>query len=166
MIEKILVPLAFSRFSKGIIDYAADLAEATGAEMIIVNVIHSRDLEAVAKITSYGYHVDVSHYVDTLKKERREELKKLLENLSLADDKVSYTFCTGDPATELIEMVLDKQIDTVVMGVKNRDIRHIFTGSVAEQMFRKCPVTLISVRDDEVRSRLTRKFLQHHKEKK
>lgn len=166
MIQRILVPIAFSPYSKGILNYAADLAEATGAELIIANVIHSRDLEAIQKITSYGYEVDVERYVDTLKKERREELQILLKDLTLADEKVSYTFCIGDPTSELIQMVLDRQVDTVVMGVKTRDIRHIFAGSVAEQMFRKCPVTVISVRDEELQAQLAKKFLRHRKERK
>lgn len=165
MIKRILVPVAFSAYSKGILDYAAGLSQATGAELIVVNVIHSRDMEAVSKISSYGYDVDVKHYVDVIKEERREKLKELLQGLTLADDKVSYFFCIGDPATRLIEMALDHEVDTVVMGVKTRDIRHIFTGSVAEQMFRKCPVNLISVREDDIRERLARKFLRHQKKK-
>ncbi len=165
MIQRIMVPIAFSRYSAGVLNYAADLAAATGAEVVIVNVIHSRDMEAVSKIASYGYDLDVQRYVDTVKQERREEMKKLLQGVTLADDKVSFFFCIGDPATRLIEMALEHKVDTVVMGVKTRDIRHIFTGSVAEQMFRKCPVNLISVREKELRNRLAKKFHRHHKEK-
>ncbi len=166
MIRRIMVPLAFSPYSAGVLNYAAELAGVTDAELIIVNVIHSRDMEAVSKISSYGYDLDVQHYVDTVKQERRAELKKLLQEMTLADDKVSFFFCIGDPATRLIEMALEYEVDTVVMGVKTKDIRHIFTGSVAEQMFRKCPVNLISVREEELRNRLTKKFLRHHKEQK
>ncbi len=166
MIRRILVPIAFSPYSIGVLDYATELAKATKAELIVVNVIHSRDMEAVSKISSYGYDVDVKHYVDVVKEERREKLRGLLQELKHDTEEVDFYFCIGDPATRLIEMALKHEVDTVVMGVKTRDIRHIFTGSVAEQMFRKCPVNLISVREEEIRERLTKKFLRHHKERK
>jgi nucleotide-binding universal stress UspA family protein len=158
MVKKILVPLAFSKYSKGILNYAADLAKCTGAELIIASVINERDLEAVDKITSYGYKVDVEHYIETIKKEKLEQLNKLLKDLTLPDDKVTYTFCTGEPTNELLKLVVDRKIDMVVMGVKGKDIRHIFTGSVAERMFRKCPVTIVSYRGEEIASRLRKRF--------
>ncbi|MCP4343431.1 MAG: universal stress protein [Desulfobulbaceae bacterium] len=161
MIKKILVPIAFSKYAKGILTYAADLAESTGAELVVVNVINERDLEAVDKITSFGYKVDIEHYMDTIKKERRAELTVLMESLTLPDEKVTFTFCVGDPTYELLKIVVDQKVDAVVMGVKTNDIRHIFTGSVAERMFRKCPVTIVSYRDDEISESLLKKFTRH-----
>ena len=70
MRKKILVPIAFSVYSQGIINYAASIAGPLGAEMMIVNVINERDLEAVERIASYGYKVDGEHYVRTIKDER------------------------------------------------------------------------------------------------
>lgn len=158
MVKKILVPIVFSKYSSGILSYAAEIASATGAELIVANVINERDLEAVSKITSYGYKVDVEHYIETVKKERLEELGVLLEKLTLPDEQVTYTFCLGEPTQELLKLVVDRNVDMVVMGVKNRDFRHIFTGSVAERMFHKCPVTLVSYRGGEVGDRLRRRF--------
>lgn len=161
MITKILVPLAFSKYSKGILRFAADLAAATGAELLVANVINQRSLEAVNKITSFGYNVDVEHYVETIKKERREELKKIMGEVTLSEQQATLTFCVGDPANELLKMVIDRGVDVVVMGVKAHDFSHIFTGSVAEKMFQKCPVTVISYRDEEISDKLRRKLIRH-----
>jgi len=161
MSTKILVPIAFSQYSQGIIDYAASLAEPLGAEMMIVNVINERDLEAVERITSYGYKVDSEHYVHTIKEERLSLLAKLTAHLTLPDGQVSFSFRVGDPATELLKLVVDDNIDMVVMGVKTRDIRHLFTGSVAEQMFSRCPCTVVSYRDGETRERLKKRIMKH-----
>lgn len=166
MIKKILAPIAFTKYAKGIVSYAADLAALTGAELLIANVINERDLEAIDKITSYGYKVDVAHYTETVKKERREKLDMLTKDLTLPDEMVNFTFCVGDPTNELLKLVVDQTIDTVVMGVKDNDIRHIFTGSVAERMFRKCPVTVVSYRDDEVSEKLLKKFTRHRNREK
>lgn len=161
MVKKILVPLAFSKYSQGILNYAAGLAAITGAELIIANVINERDLEAVDKITSFGYKVDVDHYMDTIKEERRRELGRLLAGLTLKDEKVTYTFCAGDPTNELLKLVVDRDIDMVVMGVKAKGLHHVFTGSVAERMFRKCPVPIVSYRGDDIASGLRRRITRN-----
>jgi len=161
MVKKILVPLAFSKYSRGILSYSADIAAATGAELLVVNVINERDLQAVDKITSFGYKVDVEHYVETIKKEKRKELVKLIGELSLPDGKVSYMFSIGDPTDELLKIVIDQDIDMVVMGVRNKEISHLFTGSVAERMFQKCPVTVVSYRGEEISDRLRKRFERH-----
>ena len=159
--KKILVPIAISKYSQGIINYAASLAGPLGAEMLIVNVINERDLEAVDRITSYGYKVDTEHYLQTIKEERRELLKKLTADLVLPDGQVSFTFRVGDPAMELLKLVVDSEIDMVVMGVKARDISHLFTGSVAEKMFSRCPCTIVSYRDEETCARLEKRIRKH-----
>jgi hypothetical protein len=52
-----------------------------------VNVINQRHLDAVDKTTSFGYKVDIGHYMESLKKERREELEKMKSSLTLAEEK-------------------------------------------------------------------------------
>lgn len=163
MVKKILVPIAFSKYSQGILNYAAGIAEPLGAELLVVNVINERDLQAVNKIASFGYKVDTESYLKTLKGEKREELKKLTESMTLPDELVSFSFRVGDPTNELLKLVVDKNIDMVIMGIKTHDVRHIFAGSVAERMFRKCPVTVVSYRDEEISERLLKRFMRHRK---
>ena len=55
MLNKILVPIAFSKYSESILDYALKLAKPHGAKLLIVNVISEKSLEAVEKISSHGY---------------------------------------------------------------------------------------------------------------
>lgn len=158
MIKKILVPLAFSKYSRGILDLAADLAEPLGAQLLVVNVINERDLDAVHKITSFGYKVDTDKYIEIIKKERRDDIVKMTEHLTLPDEKVSFTFLVGEPTSELLRFVVEEEIDMVVMGIKAKDLRHVFAGSVAERMFRKCPVPIVSYRGDDVAKRLTKRI--------
>jgi nucleotide-binding universal stress UspA family protein len=47
------------------------------------------------------------------------------------------------------------------MGVKNRDISTLFTGSVAERVFHRCPATVISYRDPEIATHLRKRVLKH-----
>jgi nucleotide-binding universal stress UspA family protein len=160
-VQKIMVPLAFSQFSRRLLDYAASLAEALGAEIILVNVINERDLAAVDKISSFGFKVDSEHYVETVKKERRETIAEMASQLSLADDRVSFVFLIGDPSTELLRFVVEAEVDLVVMGIKTRDLQHIFAGSVAERMFRRCPVPIVSYRGGDTKEQMTQWVRKH-----
>ncbi len=161
MINRILVPIAFSRYSQTILNYAAELAEPIGAELFIVNVINERDLQAVNKIASFGYKVDSKNYVDIIEKERKDEIKRLTGQLTLADDKVSFSLLVGDPTSELLRYIVENRIDLVVMGLRANDIKHVFAGSVAERMFRRCPVPIVSIRGDDVAERLRKRVYKH-----
>ena len=161
MIKKILAPLAFSPYAEGILRFAADLAKAFGAQLAVVNVINERDLEAVRKITAFGYKVDTEHYLQTLIQERRDELSKLLARVGLDEEAVDFHFEVGNPAEKLLQLVVKENVDGVVMGVKNRDIRTLFTGSVAERVFQRCPVTVISYRDEDISAHLRKRIERH-----
>ena len=160
-LKKILVPIAFSKYSQEILTFASDLAAQLGAEILIVNVINERDFEAISRITSYGYEVDEEHYLSTIQKERTSQLEEMVKKLSVPEDKISFDFKVGNPTNELLKTVIDEKIDLVVMGIKSKtDMEYIFTGSVAEKFFRRCPATIISYRDDENSERLRNRFLK------
>ncbi len=161
MIRKILVPIAFSNFSEGILKYSADLAKAFGAKLLIVNVINERDLESIQKISSFGYNVDAEHYLHTLQKDRQEKMTDLLQKTGLADEMSSFSFQIGNPAEKLLQMVVKENIDTVVMGMRERDISTLFTGSVAERMFQRCPATVISYRGKDIATHLRERIEKH-----
>ncbi len=161
MVKKILVPIAFSKYSLGILNYAADLAAPMDAELCVVNVVDDRDLDAVNRITSFGYKVDSDKYLEIIKNERREEIKNLSEHLTLPDDKLSFTFLVGDPTSELLRAVVEMEIDLVVMGIKAKELRHVFAGSVAERMFRRCPVPIVSYRGKDIAERLRKRVYKH-----
>jgi len=160
MLRKILVPIAFSPYAKGILGYAYSLAKPLGATLLIANVVNERSLEAIEKISGHGYKVDGDKYVATIQKERIAQLEQMIDELNIPDDDYDYTFLVGDPATELLRLAVRKEIDLVVMGTKTRELRHIFTGSVAERMFRRCPVPVVSYRDKDIAKELERKIFK------
>lgn len=163
-IKKILVPIAFSQYSKGIYQYAAQMALALNAELIVVNVINERDLRAVERITSYGYDVDEDHYISAIKEERKSKLNEVIQDSPLAEEKVTFGFRCGNPADELIGLVIEEEIDLVIMGTKAKiELEHVFTGSVAEKLFRRCPAPVLFYKDDSIVKKLEKRFLKHHK---
>lgn len=147
-IEKILVALGFSDYAKETFDYAVALADGLGAELIIGSVIRARDVEAVGMISSLGYEVDGKHYIEGIKKARREMLEKILKTSPYTHDRIRLIFKVGHPVEKLLRMIVQEDVDMVVMGVKGRsDVESVLVGSVAEKLFRKSPVPVVSFRD-------------------
>jgi nucleotide-binding universal stress UspA family protein len=154
-IKKIMVALGFSEYAQGIFNYADMLAAKLGAEMIVANIINSRDVEAVTAITNMGYDLDPERYIKELKAERRDAFEEIAKSATLARDSIRLVLQVGNPIDELLKIIQDENVDLVVMGVKGRtDLEHILIGSVAEKLFRRAPVTVISYRDEKNRQRL------------
>ena len=158
-IKKIMVALGFSDYAQGIFDYADNLAEKLGAELIVANIINSRDVEAVTVITNMGYDLDPEQYIRELKEERRNAFEKVAKRTSLARDSLKLIVQVGNPIDELLKIIVRENVDAVVMGVKgSTDLEQIFIGSVAEKLFRRSPVTVISYRDEKNRERLRKRI--------
>ena len=158
-IKKIMVAVGFSEYAEGIFNYADKLAAKLGAELIVANIINSRDVEAVSAITNMGYDLDPERYVKELKDERQSAFNEMAKNASLSKDSIKLILAVGNPIDELLRIIIDENVDLVVMGVKGRtDLEHILIGSVAEKLFRRSPVTVVSYRDEKNRQRLRKRI--------
>jgi nucleotide-binding universal stress UspA family protein len=147
-IRNILVPIAFSRYSPGLLAYAAALAQRLGAELLVVNVINVRMIEAVSGVESMGYRVDTEGYRRSLEEERRGLLREMLDKASIPSDRLRVVFKVGHPFEKLLQVIEEERPDLVVMGTKaHSELEHILLGSVAEKMFRHSPVSILSYRE-------------------
>ena len=154
-IKKIMVALAFSEHAKDIFNYAVGLAKPAEAELVVVSIINSRDVQAVRKISAMGYDVDGEHYIEGIRKEREEILAQIIRASAFPSEKISTIFRVGNPVDELLKITVEKDIDLIVLGIKGHtDVEHFFIGSVAEKLFRRSPVPVISYRNKKQAERL------------
>ncbi len=159
MVKKILVALEFADYTKETFDYAVSIADRFGAELIIGSVINHRDVEAVSAISAMGYKVDGEHYIKGVKEERRKMLEDILETSPYTHDHIRLVFKVGHPVEKLLGIIVQEDVDLVVMGVKGRtDANAVLIGSVAEKIFRKSPVPVVSFRDPKSAERLRKRI--------
>ena len=152
---KILVAAGFSQYTEGLITYAAAIAKSMNAELIVASIINARDIDAVGTIAAMGYEIDGENYVAGLKEERQQELDLILKKVEHLPENVRTIFKTGNPSDELLKIAVRENVDLIIMGIKGRtDLEYLFVGSVAEKMFRRSPIPVLSYRDEATAERL------------
>ena len=155
IIKKIMVAVGFTHYSEELLGYAAGIADSIGAEIIVVNIINSRDVEAVGAIAAMGYEVDSEHYVSGVEEERRRALEQMLKKISFPAERIRSVFKVGHPVEELLKFAVKENVALIVMGIKGRsDLEHMLVGSVAEKVFRRSPIPILSYRDEKSAQRL------------
>lgn len=153
--KKILVATGFNQYTEDLLKYAAGIAKSMSAELIVASIINSRDVEAVGTIAAMGYEVDGENYVAGLKKERQQQLDDILKKVALVPEKIRTIFKTGNPSNELLKIAVKENVDLIIMGIKGRtDLEYFFVGSVAEKVFRRSPIPILSYRDEANAERL------------
>lgn len=152
-INRILACIDFSEYSVMTLGYALEFVKDEDTEIIVLNVIHQRDINGFNAAIGYlplsvDYH-NVENYVKEKKKDRQGRLKQLIkENFFDEKSMMSIKIDVGIPSEYILEIIETENIDLVVMGNKGRgNISRALFGSTAEKVFRHSPVPVVSVRD-------------------
>jgi nucleotide-binding universal stress UspA family protein len=148
-VKTILVAIDFSQYSPQVLRFAAGLAKDLGAELVAVNVINQRDVEALEMVQRDFPGLSLEKYIQNVSSERMKLLDKLLAEetgQSLAKKRVIKV---GVPFKEILGAVQEAKADMLVMGTKGRgNLTGVLFGSTAEKVFRRCPIPLVSVRPE------------------
>ncbi len=154
--KQIMVAVGFTDdYTEGLLKYAAQISQSLNAGLVIASIINSRDVEAVGTIAAMGYEVDSKQYVAGIKEERLQTLDQILKKISFPAEKTRTIIKIGHPTAELLKIAVNEKVDLIIMGIKGRsDLEYVLVGSVAEKVFRRSPVPILSYRDEKNAERL------------
>jgi nucleotide-binding universal stress UspA family protein len=134
-IHTILHPTDFSPNSDYALHLATALARDHGARLIL---LHVRPIPTVV----YGYG-------EAVLPPETEDLQAELERVHVGDPnvQVSRHFEEGDPVTQILNVAEESHVDLIVMGTHGRrGLSRLVMGSVAEQVVRRAPCPVLTVR--------------------
>ena len=152
-LKRIMAALDLSGFSEATFLHALALAKALEGELegelVLLNVINSRGLEALDQLAAEGYGFSREKYIETITSERKARFQS--EYLSRAGEvPTELRFAVGLPYDEIIKAARVGEIDLIVMGTKGRsNLAGTLFGTTAEKVFRRAPCTVVSVRGPE-----------------
>ncbi len=153
--KRIIAAIDFSDYTKQIIGHAMTLADSLSSDLLIVNVINQREIDttytALNRMQKKDFHrISVQTCTDQIKEERAEKMEELKQECDFGELNVSFLIRIGVPFKELMDVIQKEGADLVVMGVKGRsELADVLVGSTALKMFRRCPVPLITVREEQ-----------------
>lgn len=136
-IRTILHPTDFSERSEYALRLACALARDHGSHLVILHV-------ASVPVVVYGEGV-VPPDSEDYRQEKEEQLKRL--TLPGFTGHASRRVKEGDPAAEILGLAQDLPADLIVMGTHGRTgLERLLMGSVAEQVVRKAPCPVLTVK--------------------
>ncbi|MBU0943380.1 MAG: universal stress protein [Proteobacteria bacterium] len=159
MSNKILVPLALADYKNSLFQFAVEQARKTNADLILVHVIEEKDVKAIRNIASYGFHVNEEQLLQSIRQDKEEKFARLLKVTDYPHEKITNKLLVGDPVDELLQFAIREDVDMIIMGIRGKsDLLHTFTGSVANTMFRRSPISILSYRDPISAERLRKRI--------
>ncbi|MBP2251461.1 universal stress protein [Halarchaeum nitratireducens] len=143
MYDRILVPTDGSPESEDAIDEAMELAELTGATVVALYAVDTRDYTALpeAKWTTLQ---------DELYAEGEEAVAAVAERGDEEGIPVEKIVAEGSPHEVILDTVTDEDCDAIVMGTHGRSgVERFLLGSVTERVLRHAEVPVMVVRVGE-----------------
>jgi nucleotide-binding universal stress UspA family protein len=142
--RRILVPIDFSESGRVIFDYALDVARDRGAEVLLLHVV---GIPVAPFDPAYGVAADPRLLLE-LQAGAEKGLADLAATVRPGDRVAVRTkVVTGAPSREIVREAREGGADLVVIGTHGRTgLRHVFLGSVAENVVRLCPCPVLTVR--------------------
>jgi nucleotide-binding universal stress UspA family protein len=144
------VAIDFSQYSPQLLRFAAAMAHDFGAELVVVNVINQRDVDALEMVQRDYPTLSLQKYIQTISSDRMRLIDKLLAE-EAADENLpkKRVIKVGVPFREILGAIQEVKADILVMGTKGRgNLAGVLFGSTAEKVFRRCPIPLVSVRPE------------------
>lgn len=143
-INKILVPIDFSDYSKSALKYAVNFAKVFNAEMYLIYVV-----EPVIYPPDFSMgQIAIPSVTVEMDERAKEELTKLAQQEIPSEIKQQIIIKTGKPFVEIIETASEEDIDLIIIATHGHSgVEHILFGSTAEKVVRKAPCPVLTLRE-------------------
>jgi len=144
-LKRILVPIDFSDCSKKALQYALPLAKQHQAAITLLYVVPTTSYAA----GEYG-GIDYASLEADARASADKTLAALVVDEIRGEVSADTVVCTGTPAPEIIEVAKRLPADMIIVSTHGRTgLKHVFLGSVAENVVRHAPCPVLVVRERE-----------------
>lgn len=133
MYEQILVPLKWDLSDEAVIEHAGSLARLSRGQVTLIHVVHSHSR-------------DESAY---LEEQARDHLADEAARIAAQGVRVGIRVVLGEPAESITAVAQEIGADLIVMATHGHsEMRHVFVGSVTEDVIRQSDTPVLLVRPE------------------
>jgi universal stress protein A len=141
-IQRILAPTDFSELSKQGLTSALELAEAFGAQLLLLHVVEPPPYPVEGIVPSpLG-----ATLLDDLERQASNDLTQMLPEARRSKVEVARRVVVGISYRKIVEVAQEEKSDLIIMTTHGRTgLSHLVMGSVTEKIVRtaSCPVLTI-----------------------
>jgi len=144
MINKILVPIDFSDYSKKALQYTVKFAESFNSEISLIYVIEPMIYPADLSMGQMVIPQNELNLAEKAKSELEVLAKDEIGNI------MNYQILikTGKPFMEIIETASEIDADLIIIATHGHTgVEHLLFGSTAEKIVRKAPCPVLTLRE-------------------
>jgi nucleotide-binding universal stress UspA family protein len=147
MIRRIVAPTDFSEASRRAVEYATDLAERFGAELVLLHVVEIPPGLTATTLMRSGPDGRLEPIGDYLRSVALDTLRGVAAEPQKRGIAVQSVVEVGDADREIGRTADRLGADLVVLGTHGRTgLRHLLLGSVAERVVRASNVPVLTIR--------------------
>jgi nucleotide-binding universal stress UspA family protein len=141
-VQRILVPLDFSRHADFVLEWATHLAKEHSSRLLLLHAYHLpvefQQLE--------GAYLPQDFWA-SVKAEAEQNLQRYAEPLRAQGLAVDVIVREGYPATVIEQEATDQHADLIVIGTRGLSgLKHLLLGSIAERVVQKAPCPVLTVK--------------------
>jgi universal stress protein A len=155
-IKRILFATDFSPPSQHAMDYACELASQFNSDLHVLHVLQD-------PIPFYGEPGMMIAVADDYLIKQRAGAQRALDEIPPKEHSVGNrtvrTLRLGSPFVEIVRYAKEAAIDLIVIGTHGRTgLKHVLLGSVAENVVRKAPCPVLTVRPPKHKFEMPRQY--------
>ena len=149
MVKKILVAIDGSDPAQKALDYALDLAESCGAEVVILSVVPHLHLPTFSESDEGITARELIEVTEKMRSVHEEVLKDALAKAQSSKPRlrISTKLVEGRPADKIVEIAKEEDFDLIVMGSRGlHGISEFLLGSVTHRVADRCKKPLLMIK--------------------
>lgn len=132
--------------------YGIKLSLRLEAELVVLNVIHQQDVDAVMRVRMVADQAPGDQYIGEMKQYRRSEMQKIIDAAGAPPGLCRMVFRVGVPYREILNAAEEEGVSLLVIGAKgHRDADRLLYGPTAEKLIRNCTIPLLMIPGPERR---------------
>ena len=142
-INKILVPIDFSDYSKSAFSYAAEIAESYRAQLQLFHVIEET-MHPAYSLSGKSSKIDL---VPGIEEDYRKKIRKMIKASGISMEDTEIIINSGQAALNIIKFANENLSDLIVIATHGlTGIEHFLLGSVTEKVVRMAPCPVFTIK--------------------
>lgn len=152
-VQRILVPVDFSKYSKNACYYAIGLAEKLNAEIKLMHVYYNPVVNSMPMTDTYYYQVNLDEIIRDIELRAKEKMDKFYKEIqehidanNIKNIKIDYALVRGITHEEILEKSKQYDPDVIITGYRGKGEKPgDLIGGVTQKIMNKAEAPVLAI---------------------